>query len=170
MSRPNKWWVLIGGLVIVGVLFTFWDYYNYHKIETQNYGHGPGDKVVTWKLDKLVQTKDYRLKYPEDLQGVTVNIKITSAVGSLVNWENKEIAGLAENEQMYGERTYENTDRINMTVIRFQRFAGDQTYMVSRYLAKKNDKLFTLEFVTSLEDWQSMEGNITVMARTLVLL
>lgn len=170
MNQLSKRWIGVGFLVLTGVLFTIWDYAKYRKVETENYGHGPNDKLVSWKLEKLVQTEDYRIKYPEDLQDVRVSVRVRNEKGSLKDLEDKEIAGLAKNEQMYGERSYENTERINMTVIRFQRFEGDKTYMVSRYLAKKNDKLFVLEFVTGLDSWQRMEGNIREMARSLVLL
>ena len=183
MNRLNKKWILIGGLVLAGVLFTFWDYRNYRKIETENYGHGPGAKIVTWKIDRLFQNEiaGVRIKYPEELkldekkmiftgEGVTVSLKVQEEKGSLKDWEDKEIAGLAKNEQMYGERSSENTERVNMTVINLQRFEGDKTFMVSRYLAKKNNKLCILEFTTDLADWEKNEGNFKEMARTLVLL
>jgi len=184
MKPLSKVWWLLGGLVLAGVMFTFWDYRNYQKIETINYGHGPGEKAVTWKIDQLYQNEaaKVRIKYPIELkiinsdivgfegEGVKISLKVKPATGMLKDWEDKEIAGLAKNEQMYGERSYENTERVNMTVINLQRFEGDKTYMVSRYLAMKYNRLYTLEFVTELGNWQKNEGNFKEMARSLVLL
>jgi len=179
----------VGILVLAGMLFTFWDYYKYWKIENSNYGHGPGQAAATWNLDQLYQNElvKIRIKYPKDLEAKTQGLKDTETVefnngevsvsvrarnetGTLKDLEDKEIANLAKNEQMYGERSYENTERVNMTVINFQRFVGDKTYMVSRYLAKKGDKLFVVEFSTELINWQKNQPNFREMARTLVLL
>lgn len=189
MNRLNKKWVLVWLLILGGVFITVWDYLAYRKIETQNYGHGPGEAKVTWQLDRLYQDSEnrFRLKYAdnmrivEDVSGqiaveydaldVQIRVKVlTGATGTLKDWEDKEIADLQANERMYGERSYENTERTNMTLVRFQRFEEEKTTMVSRYLAKKSETLFVLEFVTDLDKWQINEGNIKEMARSLVLL
>ena len=184
MNLLTKKWLLVWGLVLFGIMFTFWDYRNYRKIETENYGHGPGDQLVSWEVDQLYQDeiRRFRIKYPKELKldeknltfsnnEVSANVSVREKTnGTLKDWEDKEIASFAKNEQMYGERSYENTERTNMTVINFQRFEGDQTKMISVYLAKKEDRLYKFIFETDLANWQKNQGNFKLMARTLVLL
>jgi len=57
--------IIVALLLAVGLGFSVWDYKNWRKEETKNFGHGPGDASVT--LTQIYQNDEWgvRLKYPE---------------------------------------------------------------------------------------------------------
>jgi hypothetical protein len=192
-------WVVIGVGILAGVVVTIGDYRTWRYEETKNYGHGPDVEKATWKLTQIYQNNraKIRIRYPEGWMAETagafrneqqinwpgdgevvefrnknsgVKVSVRKTEGSLTDWENKFLQAADPAERPYGDRQVINTDKGSYTILTWQRFAGNDTYVKQTGLAKKGELLVVVEMESSLFDFKIDEVNFREMMKSLVML
>lgn len=162
-----KWWQFAaGGLLILGMGFTVWDWRNWREEETGKFGHGYEEQLApAAELDKLYQNEiaGVRVKYPRDWT-VSENSKF-----KILNTNQIQIL---ENMVNLGERAVvaEWPGFMKLSVERVERGLPDLADAEVRKLAraghglsKEREYLGAQETGVTLLTWETLDENREVV-------
>ena len=177
MSIPKKIWLLvISLLLIVGVGFTLWDYKNWRWEETHKFGQGgsaTSEFLPAMKLEGVFSNRirGVRIKYPKSWDVGEMEFREPFGRAKVAIRVKKDTANLSDiADSLAGgvtaERDYIDAQGLAITILTW---TGDKEVRQVA-LAKKGDRLVTIEVTCESGAWKIFSKTFEAMYRTLVLL
>jgi hypothetical protein len=184
----RMFWICLAGLIIAGMVVTFWDYRNWQRAELAHYGQGWSDlKAPALKLSKMYQNDliKVRLRLPEEwkatggqeiiIQGM-MRVRITNSNKNLTDLVAEKVKRITDGgDRLSRDWEYVNSDKIDMTIITWQTNlpgdgSGEKIEVRQAAMAKKGDRLLEIDTTVPFDNWGNYENTILEIYKSTELL
>ncbi len=182
--QEKRNWVVVAVILIIGVMFTLWDYKQWRHAELDRFGQGWADVgQAAREITRMYQgdLAEYRMRIPQEWkilqkesenrglkivgEGVEITSSVTERAGNLADLVDARVMELkGRGIPLRQEREYINSEKINLTVLTWQEeVAGGRAILHQEAWGMTNEKLVVWNAKYASEEWGKWNKTITAI-------